>query len=99
MSNKESSNDTNRMIRCTKLGKQMIALEYPTWTGELGQRIFNEISKQAWHDWLRQQTILINEYKLNPLDREHKKYLASQMEAYLFGDGILLPDAWKEQEK
>ena len=90
---------TNRMIICTKLGKEMIGLESPTWSGELGQRIFAEISKQAWQGWLRQQTILINEYKLNPLDREHKKYLASQMEAYLFGDGIILPDEWKEQKE
>lgn len=89
----------SRMITCVKLGKQAEGLEQPTWPGQLGQRIFNQICKQAWQDWLRQQTILINEYKLNPLDREHKKYLTSQMEAYLFGDGIVLPDAWKEQEK
>ena len=89
----------SRMITCTKLGKEAEGLDRPTWPGQLGQRIFDQISKQAWQDWLRQQTILINEYKLNPLDREHKKYLASQMEAYLFGDGIVLPDAWKEQEE
>lgn len=87
------------MITCTKLGTEAEGLDHRTWPGELGQRIFDQISKQAWQDWLRQQTILINEYKLNPLDREHKKYLASQMEAYLFGDGIVLPDAWKEQEE
>ncbi len=86
-----------RLITCTKLGKPAEGLDHPTWPGDLGQRIFNQISKQAWQDWLRQQTILINEYKLNPLDRAHKKYLASQMEAYLFGDGIVLPEAWKEQ--
>ncbi len=87
------------MISCAKLGKQMMGLEHPTWPGELGQRIFDEISQQAWQNWLRQQTILINEYKLSPLDREHKKYLASQMEAYLFGDGIILPETWKAQKK
>jgi Fe-S cluster biosynthesis and repair protein YggX len=85
----------SRMVNCAKLDKQAEGLEHPTWPGDLGQRIFDEISKEAWQDWLRQQTILINEYKLNPLDREHKKYLRSQMEAYLFGDGIVLPDAWK----
>ena len=87
----------SRQIYCYKLGKRAEGLEAPPWPGPLGERIFNEISKQAWQDWLRQQTILINEYKLSPLDREHKKYLASQMEAYLFGEGIVLPDAWKAQ--
>jgi len=87
------------MIHCTKLDKQAEGLENPTWPGELGQRIFEQISTEAWQDWLRQQTILINEYKLSPLDHEHKKYLASQMESYLFGDGIILPDAWKEQKE
>ena len=88
----------SRTVHCVKLGKEAEGLDFPTWPGELGERIFEQISKEAWQDWLRQQTILINEYKLNPLDREHKKYLASQMEAYLFGDGIVLPDAWKSQD-
>ncbi len=87
-----------RMIICKKLGKEAEGLEKPTWPGELGQRIFEEISKQAWQDWLGQQTILINEYKLNPRDQEHKKYLIEQMEAYLFGDGIELPEAWNAQQ-
>ena len=87
-----------RMIQCEKLGKEAEGLARLTWTGELGQKIFDHISKEAWQEWLRQQTILINEYKLNPLDAEHKKYLASQMDAYLFGDGIVLPDAWKNED-
>lgn len=86
-----------RMVQCKKLNKQSEGLDQLTWPGDIGQKIFDHISKEAWQDWLRQQTILINEYKLNPLDREHKKYLASQMEAYLFGDGIVLPEAWKSQ--
>lgn len=83
-----------RMIQCIKLGKQAEGLEFQTWPGELGKRIFENVSKEAWQDWLRQQTILINEYKLNPLDQQHKKYLAEQMDAYFFGDGIVLPDQW-----
>ena len=83
-----------RMVDCVKTGKQAEGLEYQTWPGELGKRIFENVSKEAWGDWLRQQTILINEYKLNPLDRDNKKYLAEQMEAYFFGDGIVLPDQW-----
>jgi len=87
-----------RMVDCVKLGKSSEGLEHPTWPGELGQKIFEQISQEAWQDWLRQQTILINEYKLNPRDKEHKKYLTNQMEAYLFGDGIVMPDAWKSTE-
>ena len=86
----------SRMVECIKLNTQAEGLDFAPWPGELGKRIFAEVSKQAWQDWLRQQTILINEYKLNPLDAEHKRYLASQMEAYFFGDGIVMPDEWKE---
>ncbi|NKB63244.1 MAG: oxidative damage protection protein [Gammaproteobacteria bacterium] len=87
------------MVDCVKLGKQAEGLDFAPWAGELGQRILQEISKEAWQDWLRQQTILINEYKLNPRDAEHKQYLANQMESFLFGDGIVMPDEWKEKRE
>lgn len=80
-----------------KLGREAEGLDFPPWPGELGQRLYENVSKEAWQEWLRQQTILINEYKLNPLEAEHKRYLAAQMEAWFFGDGIVLPDAWKPQ--
>ena len=84
-------------VNCIKLKKEAEALPFAPWPGELGKRILENVSQEAWQEWLRQQTILINEYKLNPLDKEHKKYLASQMEAYFFGDGIVLPDEWKAE--
>lgn len=87
----------NRTIYCRKLNREAEGLARPPWPGEIGKRIYEEISEQAWRDWLGQQTILINEYKLNPLDREHKRYLIAQMEAHLFGDGITLPDAWNPE--
>ncbi|NKB76189.1 MAG: oxidative damage protection protein [Gammaproteobacteria bacterium] len=87
------------MVDCVKLGKQSEGLDFAPWPGELGKRIFREISKEAWQDWLRQQTILINEYKLNPLDAEHKSYLSSQMQSFLFGDGIVMPDEWKAKSQ
>ena len=83
-----------RTVQCIKLGSEAEGLEFQPWPGEVGKRIFDTVSKEAWQGWLRQQTILINEYKLNPLDKDHKKYLAEQMEAYFFGDGIVLPDQW-----
>ena len=87
------------VVNCVKLGKQAEGLDFAPWPGEIGKRILQEISQEAWQEWLRQQTILINEYKLNPLDREHKKYLRSQMEAYLFGDGVIMPDEWKAKSQ
>lgn len=88
----------SRKIHCIKLQQQAEGLDSPPWAGELGQRLYDNVSKQAWQEWLRQQTILINEYKLSPLNPEHKRYLAEQMEAWFFGDGIVMPDAWKAEK-
>lgn len=88
-----------RMVDCVKLGTQAEGLDFQPWPGELGEKIFNAVSKEAWQEWLRQQTILINEYKLNPLDADHKKYLAEQMEAYFFGEGIVMPDQWRAEKE
>lgn len=87
----------SRTVQCVKLGRQAEGLEFAPWPGELGRRIFDHVSQEAWQEWLRQQTILINEYKLNPLQAEHKKYLAAQMEAWFFGDGIVMPDEWRPE--
>lgn len=89
----------SRKVHCVKLGKQAEGLDFAPWPGELGRRLFENVSKEAWQDWLRQQTILINEYKLNPLQAEHKKYLAEQMEAWFFGGGIVMPDEWKSPDQ
>lgn len=84
-----------RTVQCVKLGREAEGLANQTWPGELGKRIFENVSREAWQEWLRQQTILINEYRLNPLDARDKQYLAAQMEAYFFGDGIVMPDQWQ----
>jgi len=86
-----------RTVQCVKLNREAEGLAFAPWPGELGQRILDNVSKEAWQEWLRQQTILINEYKLNPLSPEHKKYLAAQMESWFFGDGIVLPDEWRPE--
>ncbi|MDE0094986.1 MAG: oxidative damage protection protein [Gammaproteobacteria bacterium] len=87
-----------RMVQCVKLGREAEGLASQTWPGDLGRRIFEEVSLEAWQEWLRQQTVLINEYRLNPLDARDKKYLAEQMEAYFFGDGIVMPDQWQPDD-
>lgn len=88
----------SRQVTCIKLGTEAEGLDFPPWPGELGRRLYENVSKEAWQEWLRQQTILINEYKLNPLDARHKRYLAGQMEAWFFGDGIVMPDEWKPEQ-
>ncbi len=84
-----------RMIQCKKLNKELEGLARPTYPGELGLKIFNEISDEAWQMWLRQQTILINEYRLNPLDPKARTFLKEQMQAFFFGDGGETPDQFK----
>jgi Fe-S cluster biosynthesis and repair protein YggX len=74
-----------RMIRCIKLGAEAEALDRPPYPGPLGQRIFENVSKQAWKEWVEHQTRLINEYKLALADPAARKFLAEEMEKYFFG--------------
>ena len=75
-----------RTIHCTKLNKQAEGLAKAPWPGELGEKIFENISKQAWREWLGEQTKLINEDNLSPINPEHKALLKSEMEKWLFGE-------------
>ncbi|MHA1569779.1 MAG: oxidative damage protection protein [Alphaproteobacteria bacterium] len=77
----------SRMVHCVKLNTEAEGLDTPPYPGELGQRIFENVSKQAWQDWLRQQTMLINEYRLSPINPEHRKFLEEAMEKFFFGEG------------
>ncbi|MEX3547831.1 MAG: oxidative damage protection protein [Burkholderia sp.] len=76
-----------RMIQCTKLGKAAEGLDFPPLPGELGKRIYEGVSKEAWQVWLKQQTMLINENRLNMADPRARQYLVKQAEKYFFGDG------------
>ncbi|MDO4724826.1 MAG: oxidative damage protection protein [Comamonadaceae bacterium] len=76
-----------RMVQCIKLGTQAPGLDFPPYPGELGQRIFNNVSKEAWDAWLRHQTMLVNENRLNLADARARQYLARQMEQHFFGTG------------
>jgi Fe-S cluster biosynthesis and repair protein YggX len=79
------------MVNCVKLKREAEGLERSPYPGELGQRIFESVSKQAWQDWLRQQTMLINEYRLSPMDPKARKFLEEQMEKFFFGEGAEVP--------
>lgn len=76
-----------RTVHCAKLDKDAEGLDFPPLPGELGKRIYESISKEAWQDWLKQQTMLINENRLNMADSRARQYLLKQTEKFFFGDG------------
>ena len=80
-----------RMVQCAHLKMEAEGLDYPPYPGELGKRIYNNISKAAWEMWLRHQTMLLNENRLNLADQRARQYLARQMERFFFGEGADQP--------
>lgn len=83
-----------RMVKCVKLGKEAEGLDYPTYPGDLGKRIFENASKEAWKLWLGHQTMLMNEYRLSPLDPKARKFLEGEMEKFFFGTGSQTPEGF-----
>lgn len=83
-----------RMVKCVKLGQQAEGLDRPPYPGELGQRIYENVSKQAWQQWLRHQTMLINEYRLTPIDPKARQFLEERMEEFFFGEGSAAPEGY-----
>ena len=76
-----------RMVQCVKLGREAEGLDRSPYPGELGKRIFENVSKEAWAAWIKHQTMLVNENRLNLADQRARKYLQEQMEKHFFGDG------------
>ncbi|MEW8468613.1 MAG: oxidative damage protection protein [Candidatus Thiodiazotropha sp.] len=87
----------SRTVQCVKLNREAEGLERPTYPGELGRRIFDNVSKEAWQEWLRFQTMLINEHRLSPVDPQARKFLEEQMEQFFFGEGSQLPPDYRPQ--
>lgn len=85
----------SRMVNCVKLNREAEGLDRPTYPGELGQRVYENVSKEAWQMWLKHQTMLINEYRLSPIDPKARKYLEEQMEQYFFGEGAEVPEPFR----
>ncbi|NDV13829.1 oxidative damage protection protein [Crenobacter caeni] len=86
-----------RMVNCVKLGREAEGMDFPPLPGELGKRVFENVSKEAWQGWLRYQTMLINENRLSLADPRARQYLAQQMEAYFFGQGAEVPAGFTPQ--
>jgi len=76
-----------RKIQCIKLGKEADGMDFPPYPGELGKRIYFNVSKEAWAAWLKHQTMLVNENRLSLADPDARKYLKEQTEKYFFGEG------------
>lgn len=86
-----------REVFCVKLQKKAEGMPRQMYPGELGKKIFENVSNEAWQQWLQTQTILINEYRINPLDPKAREFLETQMNAFFFGEGAEIPEAFTPQ--
>ena len=87
-----------RTVNCVVLKTEAPGLERPPYPGPLGQRIYDSVSKEGWARWVRHQVMLINEYRLSPVDPKARKFLEAEMEKYFFGAGSERPADYKEPE-
>ncbi|HET7175659.1 MAG TPA: oxidative damage protection protein [Gammaproteobacteria bacterium] len=87
-----------RTVKCVLLGEELPGLERPPYPGPLGQRIYEQVSQQAWQQWLRHQTMLINEYRLSVIEPKARKFLEAEMEKFFFGGGAEKPEGYKPPE-
>lgn len=85
-----------RMVQCVLLGREAEGLDYLPYPGELGRRIYDNVSKEGWQRWLGHQTMLLNEYRLTPIDPKARRFLVEEMEKYFFGGGSAKPQAFVE---
>ncbi len=81
----------SRTVKCVLLDKESEGMDYAPYPGELGQRIYDNVSKEAWQRWVAHQTMLINENRLTPIEPEARKFLETEMEKFLFGEGSAAP--------
>jgi Fe-S cluster biosynthesis and repair protein YggX len=89
----------SRTVFCAKLGKEAEGLSHLPYPGELGQRIYENISKEAWGMWVKHQTMLINENRLSAIDPRAQTYLKEEMEKFLFGEGSAPPEGFIPENK
>ncbi len=84
----------SRIIFCVKLQREAEGLGFAPYPGELGKRIYANVSKEAWSQWLAHQTMLINENRISPLDPKSRKFIEGEMEKYFFGEGSQAPQGY-----
>ncbi|MDR3490799.1 MAG: oxidative damage protection protein [Gammaproteobacteria bacterium] len=88
-----------RMITCSKLNKEAPGLPNPPYPGELGKKVYEQISKEAWQMWLEHQTMLINEHRLSMIDPKARDFLRTEMNNFLFGPGSAKPAGYVPPDK
>jgi len=86
------------MVHCVKIGREMPGLDEPPWPGELGQKVFDQVSVEAWGLWKEHAKMLINEYRLAPWTPEAQKLMAEQMEQFFWGENAALPPGYVPQK-
>lgn len=87
-----------RVVQCVVLKREAEGLERIPYPGELGKRIYESVSKEAWAQWLKHQTMLINEYRLSPIEPKARQFLVSEMEKFFFGGGSQKPTEFVPQD-
>jgi Fe-S cluster biosynthesis and repair protein YggX len=93
-----SRNATGRTVICAKFQKELPGLDAPPWPGELGQRIFEQVSIDAWKLWEERMKMILNEYRLLPFQKEAQELVAKHMEEFFFGEGAALPPGYVPQQ-
>jgi len=88
----------SRMVNCVVLKVEAEGLGYAPYPGELGRRIYENVSAQAWQQWLAHQTMLINEYRLTPIEPKAREFLEGEMEKFFFGGGAARPEGFVPEE-
>lgn len=88
-----------REVFCVQLKQDAQGLNQPPFPGLLGEKIFKQVSKQAWKNWLSHQTMLINEYRLSLIEPKSREFLQQEMEKYFFGEGSTKPEGFQPEDK
>jgi len=86
-------------VNCSKLKKELEALDYQPYPGDIGKKILENISAEAWQMWMGHQTMLINEMRLTPVDPKARKFLEEEMEKFLFSEGAKVPEGFVPEDK
>jgi Fe-S cluster biosynthesis and repair protein YggX len=90
----QPATQTVRMVQCVKFGREMPGLDRIPWKGEIGKKVYDNVSKEAWKLWVEHSKMVMNEFRLNPLDPKAQQIMEEQLNNYFFGDGAKLPDSY-----
>ena len=88
-----------RMVKCVVLGEEAEGLDFQPYPGELGKRVYENVSKAGWAQWMKHQTMIINEYRLSTVDPQARKFIEEEMEKFFFGGGTEAPEGYVPPEE